>query len=125
MPGLPGGLSDVEIEKARTMNQPAIQYPEILEELHALATAVLVEKGLAPPVAEEVAHAIAQRVRKEWGGSSIYIPRGTSMDVEEMRRIIAARWDGKNTRDLSHELGITERRLRQLAVAAQNFPLGF
>ncbi len=107
------------------MNQPAIQYPETLEQLRAIVAAALDGAGADAALTARVSEDVVQRVRKEWGGGSIYIPRGTSMDVEAMRRIIAARWDGTNTRDLSHELGITERRLRQLAAEAQNLTLGF
>ena len=107
------------------MTGHAVQYPEILEELRAIVAATLVDKGIDTGAADGASHEVVQRVRKAWGGGNIYIPRGVSMDVEMLRREVQARWNGTNTRELSHELGITERRLRQLAAEAANLSLGF
>ncbi len=94
------------------------QYPEALAEFAALVAATLIDEGVAVDSAQSLSRAITERVRLILGGT--YIPRGISVDVERVRRDIALRWNGTNTRELCLEHGISERRLRQLA--AKNAP---
>ena len=95
------------------MNDP-IQYPETLDELRGIVVAALVDRGDDVGKALSAAVDIVERVRGAWGGQKIYIPTGKSIETEKMRREVLARWNGKNTRELCDELGVTESRLRQL-----------
>lgn len=96
------------------MPSPAIQYPETLDELRGIVAASLVDDGLDIDRANTVSWKVVERVRGAWGGQKIYIPTGKAVETEKMRREVLARWNGKNTRELCEELGVTEGRLRQL-----------
>jgi Mor family transcriptional regulator len=69
-------------------------YPEILEELADFLATTLVEKGLARKVADEVALAAVERVRENFGGALVYIPKGAGYKLAqrnaEIRRRLAA-----------------------------------
>lgn len=90
------------------------QYPEILEDLLAKLPALFVREGVADEAAPRLAFIVTEFLRDEWGGASIYIPRGASYQVEAMARDVCRRWNGRNLRTLARELGIGEARVRQL-----------
>lgn len=86
------------------------QLPEGLAQLAAIVEATLVDEGVEPVRALTLSRVVTERIRRGLGGT--YIPRKS---IEYVRREIARRWDGNNTRDLCDEFGVGERRLRQLA----------
>lgn len=96
------------------MNAPSTRYPEILDDLAAKLAALLEEEGFSSDRAMPIAFRFAELVRRDWGGASIYIPVGAGHDSDNMAREVFLRWNRKNTRELARELGVSERRLRQL-----------
>jgi Mor family transcriptional regulator len=71
------------------------------------------------PIAGDKARALAEvaevTMRAEWGGQNIYFAVGTKYHTEFMRQRIKQCWNGQNTVALAKELGVTARRLQQLA----------
>ena len=83
-----------------------IEMRDLLERAFAAA-----DKG-APPHA--LARLVEDIIRREWGGLNLYIPTGSRSHTEWLREQVRARWNGRNTVELSRELRISERRMRQL-----------
>lgn len=81
-----------------------------------------IEHGVEVRLAVGLATEAVELIRREWGGQPQYIPKGVSHDVQMKRRDIAARWTGRNTRELCKRYGITERQLRRLAAEGKAGP---
>jgi len=92
------------------------KYPAMLEELAGIIAASLIEdSGMPPERAAVPARGAVERLRRSsLAGLKVYIPRGKSYETERMRREIGERWDGRNTRELCKEFGISETWLREL-----------
>lgn len=90
-------------------------YPDLLEELSAKIASLLAERGIDAAVAADAGRHCAEFVRRDWGGQKIYIPMGKSYDVSRRDREIAARWNGKNTRELCVEYRMSETNIRRIA----------
>jgi Mor family transcriptional regulator len=58
-------------------------------------------------VAEHCGIAVAITLIENMGGLSIYIPGETFSFRKPMKRYIAKTWDGKNTKELARELGVS------------------
>lgn len=90
-------------------------YPEILEELAEFIAAALVENGLAHGRAAEVALAAVERVRKNFGGALVYIPKGAGYKLaqrnEEIRRRLAA---GESRSAIRREYGLSQMQVGRI-----------
>lgn len=93
--------------------QPA-NYPEVLEDIAAKLTEMLVDEGLAADKARAIAFRHAEQIRRDYGGRRLYIPSGVSFERDRVKRAIFGRWNSQNTYTLCKEFGITEAYLRQL-----------
>lgn len=101
----------------------AQRYPEILEDLAAKLTALLVEEGLPAARARDIAFRHAEQVRRDWGGQKIYVPMGQSYEVTQRDLEIYRRFDGRNGIDLCREYGITDTWLRAIITRAREADL--
>lgn len=90
-------------------------YQKLLEGLAAKIASILIERGIAAPLARNVGRDAAEYVRRDWGGSKIYIPMAKSYDKELRDREIAERWNGRNTRELCVEFEVSETTIRRAA----------
>ena len=89
--------------------------PPFVDQLAAIITASLIDDGLVNADTARVAAAsIIERLRRGFAGQACYISAGKQESVERMRQVVLERWDGRNTRLLCNQLGVTESRLRQL-----------
>lgn len=93
-------------------------YPELLDWLAAKVTSILVEHGIDAQLARTTGRRCAECCRHDWGGHKIYIPMAKSYDKERRDREIAARWNGKNTRELCVEFEVSETTVRRAAAEA-------
>jgi len=102
-------------------NDPAQSeaYPELLEWLAAKVASILIERGIDAPLARDAGRQCADRFRHDWGGNKIYIPMAKSYDKERRDREIAARWNGRNTRELCVEFEVSETTIRRAAAEAE------
>ncbi|HFE44879.1 MAG TPA: DNA-binding protein [Nannocystis exedens] len=68
---------------------------QFLEELIEHASEALEhDAGMPHDGACAAAHAIADRLRKAWGGEVVYIPKGLSIDLSERDRQFYREWNG-------------------------------
>lgn len=93
-----------------------MQY-EIYDDLERTLRRSCEEVGLDDATIERLVAVIVDAMRRAYGGQEIYFPR-RRYRPEHMRDIVAARWTGRNTRELCRELEVSESRLRALAAEA-------
>lgn len=90
-------------------------YPQLLDEVAAKIASLLAERGIDAALARDVGRGCAEFMRRDWGGQKIYIPNGESYDRERRDHEIAVRWNGRNTRELCVEFGVSETTIRRAA----------
>jgi Mor family transcriptional regulator len=90
------------------------RYPELFEDLIAKLAPVLKKCGVSADKIPKIALAVADLIRSEWGGSTLYFPIGVSVNADELARRVYADWNGRNTRELAIELRVSGRRIHQL-----------
>lgn len=85
-----------------------IRVPEIINDLAFHASQVLIESiNLDSVAAENVGQAIANRMMRNWGGQSIYFPKGISGKVSERDYQIYSECDGRNYAELAKKYNLT------------------
>ncbi|NHC05926.1 Mor transcription activator family protein [Azonexus fungiphilus] len=102
---LPGGMHPTLVEMAEHM------YLHLVADQ---AAAALGHDHLAQIVIGQV-----DRVAAACGGSSFYLPRGILSRLSERDRQIAARFNGRNKRELAREYDLTEMRIDQIVAAVR------
>lgn len=84
--------------------------PEIINDLAFHASQVLIESiNLDSSSAENVGFAIADRMMRNWGGQSIYFPKGISGRASERDYQIYSECDGRNYAELAKKYNLTLR----------------
>lgn len=82
--------------------------PEIINDLAFHASQVLIESiNLDSSSAENVGFAIADRMMRNWGGQSIYFPKGISGRASERDYQIYSECDGRNYAELAKKYNLT------------------
>lgn len=82
-------------------------YPEILAELVAAIAPELIKHGLDAVAANEAAMSATERVRNEFGGLLLYIPRGNNFDISERDEKIYGLFDGRNVDELARKFKLS------------------
>lgn len=82
-------------------------YPPILADLRATVAASLIQDGIDAARAEQYAHAAAERIRNEWGGSMPYIPKGMEYELSLRDKEIWDKFTGHNRDQLIKEYDIS------------------
>jgi Mor family transcriptional regulator len=95
-----------------------VKSPEFLEYIAANLAALLTDEGLSVERARSIARRHVDKMRRDWRGAKVYIPMGRYLDKSERDVEIARRWNGRNTRELCREFGISEVHLRRIAASA-------
>jgi Mor family transcriptional regulator len=81
---------------------------EFFEQLAVTVATTLVEAGIEDELAETAGWNAADHIKAEWGGGSLYIPKGTWQEVYAVHREIYNRWNkGEEPKDLAREYGRT------------------
>lgn len=81
---------------------------EIINDLAFHASQVLIESmNLDSAAAQNVGHAIADRMMRNWGGQSIYFPKGISGRASERDYQIYSECDGRNYAELAKKYNLT------------------
>lgn len=97
-----------------TLMPASASYPELFEDLIAKLSPALKKCGVAGEHIPRITIVVVDLIRREWGGSTVYVPIGVSFNADEMAQRVYAKWNGRNTRELSTELGVSGRRINQL-----------
>jgi Mor family transcriptional regulator len=102
------------------------EYPRVLEDLATDITLALMDAGIDDPLAARVGVAAVESLRRLWGGTQIYVPRGSRVAVAarnaEIFRELAAADTVEARAELARRHGISERHLRRLIGALQLDP---
>lgn len=78
--------------------------PELLADMAAHATEILKEIGkISHDEAEVLAWAVTDRIAENWGGQSLYIPRGCILGVEKEHLDIFNDFNGHNHSELAQK----------------------
>lgn len=92
-------------------------WPELLDELIDVCTAVLEDRGVRRgDAAEAEAQAIVLAIAQYVGGTRIYIPTGERVRIAIRDLKIWRAYDGTNVRLIAREHGLTETRVYQILV---------
>lgn len=91
-------------------------YPELIGDLAEWLASALMGRGLDQEEANDMALDIAERVRHQYGGQLLYIPKGTAFDRNERDAEIFQKFDGKNHGDLAAEYGLTVQHVYRILV---------
>ena len=83
------------------------KYPEVLVDLRESLKAVLVKKGIAVDIAGQCAHDAAEVIRKEWGGTAVYICKGLDYELSQRDLEIWNKFSGHNHHQLCKQYNIT------------------
>jgi len=87
---------------------------ELLQDLQEQAAAVARRRGMDAGDADDLGKALAEHLRKHWGGMPLYIPKGLTLDCRQRDARIWEHWNGRNADQLAREHGITQQRLYQI-----------
>lgn len=92
------------IQKSKEM----VRLPEIINDLAFHASQVLIESmNIDSASAENAGQAIADRMMRNWGGQSIYFPKGISGRASERDYQIYSECDGRNYAELAKKYNLT------------------
>lgn len=82
--------------------------PEIISDLAFHAAQVLIESmNIDSASAKNVGHAIADRMMRNWGGQSIYFPKGVSGKASDRDYQIYSECNGRNYAELAKTYNLT------------------
>ena len=82
------------------------EYPKVLADLATLLHRRLGDR-LPPGDAAELARAMAEDVRRAWGGSLLYVPRGDAYDRRQRDAQIWREFNGRNHAALAQRYGLS------------------
>lgn len=85
------------------------------EELTAAAVCHGVER------VEDLTEALVSRVVQRLGGSTVYVRTPRVMERERIAKEVRAKFNGRNTRALAREYGVSVRWVQRLVVQANGF----
>ncbi len=94
-------------------------YPELLQDIADKAALFLAKEGLDESRAKDLGHALAEHVRREWGGQMQYIPKGITYECTQRDLEIFGKFNGDNYDRLAREYELSEMRIRQIVNAVR------
>jgi len=94
-------------------------YPELLADLADQVAARLVDNGVEIERAADIGLAIAEHVRTNWSGQSLYLPKGVQYDITRRDLEIFERFNGTNHEPLAREYNLTVMRIYQIVKAVR------
>jgi Mor family transcriptional regulator len=94
-------------------------YPEVLTVIAQTSYDFMVSNQLPQDRAADLAMLLAERIRKEFGGSAPYIPKAEKYLGSKRDREIFDCFDGSNYAVLARQYDLTEMRIRQIVQASR------
>lgn len=91
------------------LNRDDLGYPELLEDMAAAVGELLCDKlpALSHDDAAEVGIALAEHLRRHWGGQSFYVPQGSQYRASLKHLEIWRDFNGRNHRQLARAHGVS------------------
>ncbi len=88
--------------------------PELIEELRDKLREFFIEEGIEEPAARRIAFRASEMVRLDFGGQTVYFPKGRSIEPSERDLAIYRRFNGDNRNQLCREFNLSTSRLYQI-----------
>lgn len=95
------------------------KYPKTLTEIAVEVTKMMKDRGSPESEAMAFGFEVAEVIRRRWGGTQVYIPRGSDFFLSKRDEEILEEFNGTNGKELCRKHGITTRRLYQIRNAAR------
>lgn len=97
----------------------ANSYPELLADLSDQVAVKLTELGTDMEKAADIGFQVAEHIRKNWSGQSLYLPKGVQYDLSRRDVEIFERFNGHNHEALAREYNLTVMRIYQIVKAVR------
>lgn len=94
-------------------------YPELLADLADQVAAKLAENGIELERAADIGLAVAEHIRANWSGQSLYLPKGERYELSRRDMEIFERFNGTNHEPLAREYNLTVMRIYQIVKAVR------
>lgn len=101
------------------MSSQKSNYPELLMDLADQVSAKLVALGTDMEKAAEIGFSVAEHVRENWSGQSLYLPKGVQYALSRRDTEIFERFNGRNHEALAREYNLTVMRIYQIVKAVR------
>jgi len=98
-------------------------YPEILQDLKRHILAESKKQSITDAVAEQVAHGATEQIRRDWGGLSVYIPKGIMYALSERDQQIYDDFNGNNHHEICRKYKISMQWLYKIIAAQKQIDL--
>jgi len=98
-------------------------YPEILQDLKRHILAESKKQSITDAVAEQIAHCATEQIRNDWGGLSVYIPKGMMYALSERDQKIYNNFNGNNHHEICRKYDISLQRLYKVIEAQKQIDL--
>lgn len=89
-------------------------YPELLEHIGQLIYRDLIERGVHPKIAEDLALQVGDSICAEVGGTQLYIPRAIAYRLSQRDTTIFNEFRGDNYHQLARKWGLSEMQIRNI-----------
>lgn len=93
---------------ARGLVLPPDGYHELLAELLTTLAAELLDQGLAPAAANDIAWRTTELIRDRWGGQAVYIAQGVGFETLRRYQQIWDEFTGNNVPELARKFDLSE-----------------
>ncbi len=90
------------------------KYPSFLADIAGHNARILIEKGIGEEKAIEVGCEVAEFFRAQWGGLSIYVPKGQKFEQSKRDVKIYEEFDGSNMVELCRKYELSDRKFRTI-----------
>jgi Mor family transcriptional regulator len=89
-------------------------YPELYDDMGQIVSRELYAMGFPPENSKQGAFRIMDTIRRELGGSVMYLPKGLSYDLSPRDQEIFDKFNGRNYYELAREYDLTEMQVRNI-----------
>lgn len=93
-------------------------YPELYDDMGQIVAQEVYALGFPAENAKAAAFKIMDKIRRELGGTAMYLPKGVSYDLTPRDQEIFDKFNGRNYYDLAREYGLTEMQIRNICKRA-------
>lgn len=94
-------------------------YPELLSDLADQVALKLVEHGVELEKSADIGFAVAEHVRANWSGQSLYLPKGVQYQLSRRDAEIFEQFNGTNHELLARRYNLTVMRVYQILKAVK------
>lgn len=97
------------------VNRMQVRRHELLADVADLTAELVTEHGIAPDVAEQIGHSMADALSERWGGQNFTFPTDHFWRLSKREQAILAAWrSGVSTDLLGRQYKMAERSVRRL-----------